>query len=126
MQRAGGVCEGGSRDVIGARKAVQAFLEARPMSRGPLEVELRELPPTTDPRSGLPVAVPPLVVLWLEERPLAVRIRDVVALSRFPPEPRLGTVIEGDCLAVGLSVERVCEAGLWRLFSVPPRPRLAR
>ncbi len=104
---------------------MQAFLEATPFSRGSLEVELRELPPTTDPRSGEPLPVPPMVVLWLEERPLAVRIRDVVALSRFPPEPHLATLVEGDCLAAGLAVEHMCEAGLWRLFAAPPRPRLA-
>ena len=112
--------------MIGERKAVQAFLHARPMSRGSLEVELRELPPTTDPRSGRPLAVPPLVVLWLEERPLAVRIHEVVALSRFPPEPALATVIEAESYAAGLPVERMVEAALWRLFSQPPRPRLTR
>jgi hypothetical protein len=111
--------------LIGERRAVQAFLLARPLSRGPLEVEVRESPHTVDPRSGEPVLVPPVVVLWIEERPVAVRVRTVVAVSRFPPEPRLVSVLEGDCLAAGLAIERIPEAGLWRLFSQPPRPRLA-
>jgi hypothetical protein len=111
--------------VIGERRAVQAFLGAKPLSRGPVEVELRESSPTTDPRSGTPVLVPPVVVLWIEERPVAVRVRTVVAMSRFPPEPRLVTMLEAECLAAGLAVERMPEAGLWRLFSHPPRPRLA-
>jgi hypothetical protein len=105
---------------------VQAFLQARPLSRGPIEVELRDSQPTTDPRSGAPVPVPPLVVMWFEERPLAVLLRDFAALSRFPPEPRLATQLEGDCLAAGVGVVRMPEAGLWRLFSQPPRPRLTR
>jgi len=114
------------RNVIGERRAVQAFLGAKPLSRGPLEVELRESPPTSDPRSGHPILVPPVVVLWIEERPVAVRVRTVVAISRFPPEPRLVSMLEADCLAAGLAVERMPEAGLWRLFAHPPRPRLAR
>ena len=69
--------------------------------------------------------VPPVVVLWIEERPVAVRVRTVVAISRFPPEPRLVSMLEADCLAAGLAVERMPEAGLWRLFAHPPRPRLA-
>ena len=113
------------RDVIGERRAVQAFLEAKPWGRGSLEVELRESQPTTDPRTGQPLLVPPLVVLWIEERPVAVRVRTVVAISRFPPAPRLVTMLEADCLAAGLAVERMPEAGLWRLFAHPPRPRLA-
>ena len=112
--------------MIGERRAVQAFLQARPLSRGSLEVELRAAPQTSDPRSGEPVLVPPLVVLWIEERPVAVRVRTVVAMSRFPPEPRLVAMLEADCMAAGLAVERIPEAGLWRLFSQPPRPRLAR
>jgi hypothetical protein len=111
--------------LIGERRAVQAFLQAKPLSRGPLEVELREASQTSDPRSGRPVLVPPLVVLWIEERPVAVRVRTVVAISRFPPEPRLVATLEADCLAAGLAVERIPEAGLWRLFAQPPRPRLA-
>jgi hypothetical protein len=111
--------------VIGERRAVQAFLGARAFSRGPLEVEMRESAPTTDPRNGKPMLVPPVVVLWIEERPVAVRVRTVVAISRFPPDPRLVTMLESDCLAAGLAVERMPEAGLWRLFAHPPRPRLA-
>ena len=80
---------GSGESLIGERRAVQAFLQARPLSRGSLEVELRAAPQTSDPRSGEPVLVPPLVVLWIEERPVAVRVRTVVAMSRFPPEPRL-------------------------------------
>ena len=114
------------RVVIGERRAVQSFLGAKPLSRGPLEVELRDSPPTTDPRNGRPMSVPPVVVLWIEERPVAVRVRTVVAISRFPPEPRLVAMLEGDCLAAGLAVERMPESGLWRLFAHPPRPRLAR
>lgn len=114
------------RKVIGAQRAVQAFLGAKPLSRGRLEVELRDFPPTSDPRSGKPILVPPVVVLWIEERPVAVRVRTVVAISRFPPEPRLVSMLEADCLAAGLAVERMPEAALWRLFSQPPRPRLAR
>jgi hypothetical protein len=113
------------RKVIGERRAVQAFLHAKELARGPLEVEVRESPPTTDPRSGHPLPVPPVVVLWIEERPVAVRMRNVVAVSRFPPQPRLVTMLEADCLAAGLPVERIPEAGLWRLFAQPPRPRLA-
>jgi hypothetical protein len=111
--------------LIGERRAVQAFLRAETLSRGPLEIEVRESPITSDPRSGQPLLVPPLVVLWIEERPVAVRLRMVVAISRFPPEPRLVATLEADCLANGLAVERIPEAGLWRLFSQPPRPRLA-
>jgi hypothetical protein len=95
------------------------------MTRGPVEVELRESQPTTDPRSGVPLSVPPIAVLWVAERPVAVRLRGVVAVSRFPPDPRLGTLLEGESLAAGLAVERMPESGLWRLFSQPPRPRLA-
>ena len=114
------------RLVIGERRAVQAFLGAKPLSRGPLEIELRDSPPTTDPRNGKPMSVPPVVVLWIEERPVAVRVRTVAAISHFPPEPRLVAMLEADCLAAGLAVERMPEAALWRLFSHPPRPRLAR
>lgn len=111
--------------MVGERRLVEAFLQAKPLSRGPLEVQLRESAPTTDPRSGRPMPVPPLVVVWAEERPLAVRLRTVVALSRFPTEPRFAAYLEVESLAAGLAIERVCEAGLWRLFSRPPRPRLA-
>jgi hypothetical protein len=111
--------------VIGERRAVQAFLEAKETVRGSLQVELRESLPTTDPRSGMPIPVPPVVVLWIEERPVAVRVRTVVAISRFPPQPRIVSALEADCMAAGLAVERMPEAGLWRLFAHPPRPRLA-
>src|SRR3954462_496502 len=123
------------RQVIGERRAVQAFLGAKPISRGSIEVELRESPPTSHPRSGRPLFVPPVVVLWIEERPVAVRVRGVVAISRFPPEPRLVTMLEGDCLAASLAVERMPGARPWermrepgrgRLSPHPPRPRLAR
>ena len=121
------------RFVIGERRTVQAFLEAKPLSRGGLEVELRDSSPTTDPRTGQPLLVPPVVILWIVpdrrmERavePVAVRVRTVVAISRFPPDPRLVSMLEADCLAAGLAVERMPEAGLWRLFAHPPRPRLA-
>jgi hypothetical protein len=112
--------------VIGERRAIEAFLQAKPTSGSTLEVEVRALPPTTDPRSGRPLSVPPLVVLWIEERPLAARVHGVVALNRFPPAPRLATALEVDCVAAGLAVEHLCEAAIWRLFSQPPRPRLAR
>ena len=108
--------------MIGEASGVRAFLRAARFSRGPVSVELREMPPTTDPRSGRPLLVPPVVILWWEERPLAVRVRTVVALSTFPPNPRLAILLEGDCVAAGLGVERMCEAGLWRLFARPPRP----
>jgi hypothetical protein len=112
--------------MIGERRAVRAFLQVEPYLEGQFEVELRDSPPTTDPRSGRPVAVPPLLILWVKERPLAVRVRNVVALSRFPPSTRLATLLEAEAGAGGLAVERIPEAGLWRLFSRPPRPRLAR
>ncbi len=105
---------------------MEAFLGAKPLTRGQLEVEVRDSAPTTDPRSGAPLGVPPVVVLWIAERPVAVRVRSVVAISRFPPEPRMVSMLEADCLAAGVGVERMPEAGLWRLFSQPPRPRLAR
>src|SRR5687768_16272966 len=73
--RHGGHEHGTGGSLIGERRAVQAFLQARPLSRGSLEVELRAAPQTSDPRSGEPVLVPPLVVLWIEERPVAVRVR---------------------------------------------------
>jgi hypothetical protein len=109
--------------VIGEQRAVRAFLEAEQLVRGELEVEVRASAPTTDPRSGRPLAVPPLVILWAGERPLAVRLRAVVAVSRFPTLPRAATLLESEASAIGLAVERMPEAGLWRLFSQPPRPR---
>jgi hypothetical protein len=100
-------------------------MRAQPMTEGHVEIELRPSPPTTDPRSGREVPVPPLVIMWMRERPLAVRVRTFVALNSFPPAPGLASHVEGEALAAGLAVEPVCEAGLWRLFSRPPRPRLA-
>jgi hypothetical protein len=111
--------------MIGEQRAVRAFMRAEGLVRGSLKVELRECAPTTDPRSGRDVAVPPMVILWWEERPLAVRLRLLVALSRFPPHDRLAAVLEDELLATGLPVQRVPEAALWRLFAAPPRPRLA-
>jgi hypothetical protein len=109
--------------VIGEQRAVRAFLSGQELVRGELEVEVRTSPPTTDPRSGRPMAVPPLVILWAGERPLAVRLRSVVAISRFPTFPRMANLLEGDAQAAGFGVERMPEAGLWRLFAQPPRPR---
>ena len=97
----------------------------QPLRRGTVEIELRESPATTDPRSGRPLAVPPVAVLWIAERPMAVSLRRVVAISRFPPEPSLANVLESESLAAGYAMERMPEAGLWRLFSQPPRPSLA-
>lgn len=91
--------------------------------RDEIEVEVRASSPTTDPRSGWPLAVPPLVILWVGERPLAVRLRSVVAISRFATNPRLANLLEGEAAANGFAIERMPEAGLWRLFSQPPRPR---
>lgn len=112
--------------MIGEHRTVRAFLRGEPTARGPLEVELRPSPPTTDPRSGHPVAVPPLTILWVEERPLAVRLRNVVAINSFPPLPRLATLVEAEATASGLAVEQLTEAAIWRMFAQPPRPRLAR
>src|SRR5215211_4372279 len=112
--------------MIGEQRAISAFLSCEPLVRGALEVELRESSPTTDPRSGRQVGVPPLVVLWVWERPHAVRLRSGVAVSRFPPNPRLVELLEQQAELAGVPIERVTEAGLWRLFHRPPRPRLAR
>jgi hypothetical protein len=111
--------------VIGEQRAVRAFLRCEPLEKGPLAVELFDREPTTDPRSGHVIAVPPLVVLWEGDRPCAVRVRSIVVLNRFPPNVRLASLLEGEALAAGLAVERVWEARLWRLFDGPPRPRLA-
>jgi hypothetical protein len=111
--------------LIGQLRAVRALLRVEPYGRGELAVELREWPPTTDPRSGAPLTVPPLAILWLAERPLAVRVRDVVAVSRVAPDPALTNLVQGETAAAGLAVRRLDEAALWRLFSRPPRPRLA-
>ena len=80
--------------MIGEQRAVRAFLGGNEFVRGELEVEVRECPPTTDPRSDRPMAVPPLVILWAGERPLAVRLRSVVAVSRFATEPRVASLCE--------------------------------
>ena len=114
-----------ARHVIGDRRVVRAFMSAQPLREGTVEIELRESLPTTDPRSGREVPVPPLVIMWTRERPLAVRVRTVVAVNSFPPAPGLASHLEGEARASGLAVEPVCEAALWRLFSRPPRPRLA-
>jgi hypothetical protein len=112
--------------VIGEQRTVRAFLRGEEWASGPLEVEVRESPPTTDPRSGRPISVPPVTILWVEERPLAVRLRGVVALSAFPSLPRAATLVEAEANAHGLAVEQLSEAALWRMFASPPRPRLAR
>jgi hypothetical protein len=109
--------------VVGEQRSVRAFLRAEELVRGELEVEVRSSPTTTDPRSGRAVPVPPLVILWAGERPMAVRLRSVVAVSRFATMPRLASLVEHDARAHGFAVERMAEAGLWRLFSQPPRPR---
>ena len=109
--------------MIGEQRSVRAFLEAVEHVREEIEVEVRTSAATTDPRSGWPLNVPPLVILWVGERPLAVKLRSVVAISRFPTNPRLATLVEGEASAAGFAVERMAEAGLWRLFSQPPRPR---
>jgi hypothetical protein len=109
--------------VIGEQRSVRAFLDAEELVRDEIEVEVRPSAPTSDPRSGWPVMVPPLVILWVGERPLAVRLRALVAISRFPTNPRLANLLEGEAAAAGFAVERIAEAGLWRLFAQPPRPR---
>ena len=90
--------------MIGETSGVRAFLRAEPFSRGPVGVDLREMPPTTDPRSGRPLLVPAVVVLWWEERPLAVRVRTVVALSMFPPNLRLAADVESGSVNAGLAI----------------------
>ena len=102
---------------------MRAFIDAEELVRDEIEVEVRASAPTTDPRSGWPMTVPPLVILWVGERPLAVRLRAVVAISRFPTNARLANLVEGQASAMGFAVQRMPEAGLWRLFSQPPRPR---
>ena len=109
--------------MIGEQRAVRALLVGEDYARGELEVEVRPHEPTTDPRTGRPLAVPPLVILWAGERPLAVKLRSVVAVSRFATHATSGHLIESEALAAGFLVERMPEAGLWRLFSQPPRPR---
>ena len=109
--------------MIGEQRAVRAFLRGSAFVRGELEVEVRESQPTTDPRSDRLMPVPPLVILWAGERPLAVRLRSVVAVSRFATLPRLASFLEGEAHSSGFGVEQMPEAGLWRLFAQPPRPR---
>ena len=104
---------------------MRAFLGGAEFRRGEIEVEIRPCPPTSDPRSGSTLPVPPMVIMWSGERPLAVRLRSVVAVSRFALLPSMAAAVEGEARAAGLAVERMAEAGLWRLFSQPPRPRLA-
>ena len=108
--------------MIGEQRAVRAFLRCEEFVRAPLMVELRDREPTSDPRSGQPIAVPRLVVLWVEDRPVAVRLRSLVVVTRFPSNSRIVALLEGEALGRGLVVERVWEAGLWRLFAQPPRP----
>lgn len=109
--------------MVGEQRAVRAFLRGIEFVRGEVEVEVRELAPTTDPRSDRPMPVPPLVILWAGERPLAVRLRSAVAVSSFATMPDLASLIEGEARSSGFAVERMPEAGLWRLFAQPPRPR---
>jgi hypothetical protein len=109
--------------VIGEQRAVRSFLGGKEFVQGEIEVEVRSHAPTSDPRSGRPLAVPPLAILWAGERPLAVRLRTVIAVSRFATMPRVASLLESEALALGYSIERMPEAGLWRLFSQPPRPR---
>jgi hypothetical protein len=111
--------------MIGEQRAVRAFMKAEELVRGSLKVELRSSDPTSDPRSGRLLPVPPIVILWWEERPLAVRLRVLVALSRFPANDRLANLLEDSLAGAGVPVQRVPEAALWRLFAAPPRPRLA-
>jgi hypothetical protein len=108
------------------QRAVRAFLRGSKFVHGELEVEVRESPPTSDPRSDRPMPVPPLVILWAGERPLAVRLRTAVAVSRFTTVPCLAGLLEGEAQLSGFAVERMAEAGLWWLFAQPPRPRPVR
>jgi hypothetical protein len=109
--------------VIGEQRAVRAFLKGSVFARGELEVEVRDSAPTSDPRSERPMAVPPLVILWAGERPLAVRLRSVVAISRFATMPRVASLLDGEAHSSGFAVQQMPESGLWRLFAQPPRPR---
>jgi hypothetical protein len=111
--------------VIGEQRALRAFFRCEEYNGGGLDVELRPMAPTTDPRSGRSVWVPPVVILWLQDRPLAVRVRSVVALNSFAPLVELALTLERFAEDHGLPLEHVCEAGLWRLFQGPPRLRAA-
>jgi len=35
----------------------------------------------------------------------------------------MANLLESEAVAAGFGIERMAEAGLWRLFSQPPRPR---
>ena len=111
--------------MIGEQRAARAFLRAERYDSGSLTVELRPSPATTDPRSGAPVAVPPLVILWVEDRPLAVLLRGVVATSTMAQSSRLGVIVAERALVAGLPIEHLSEAALWRLFSRRERARFA-
>ena len=118
--------QGSSRSRQDEQRVIDAFFRCEDFQSGRgVDVELRPMPSTTDPRSGEPIWVPPVVILWAQERPLAVRIRSLIVLNRFAPESDLANVIEGCADAYGLPVERITEAGLWRLFQAPPQIRLA-
>lgn len=108
--------------MIDRRRAVRAFLARAPTSLPPLEVELRELPPASDPRSRRPLSTPPLAILWWRERPFAVRLRNVVALCDPAPDAELAALVAADAEASGLAVERTTETRLWRLFLRPSPP----
>lgn len=112
--------------MIGERHAVRAFMLSNPCICVPFEVELRGAPPTTDPRDGTEIPVPPVVILWEAERPLAVGLRTVVAVAPYPQHARVIGLLEATALDAGLAVERVHEGALWRLFDTPPRTWLAR
>jgi hypothetical protein len=112
--------------MISEQRAARAFLRAQRLDAGSLTVEVRQSPPTSDPRCGSPVAVPPLVILWVEDRPLAVLLRGVVATSTMAQSSRLGVLVAERALAAGLPIEHLSEAALWRLFSRRQRSRIAR
>lgn len=110
--------------MIGEQRAARAFLRAERFDSGSLTVEVRPSAPTTDPRGGAPVAVPPLVILWIEDRPLAVLLRGVVATSTMAQSSRLGVMVAERALAAGLPIEHLSESALWRLFSRRQGPRM--
>jgi hypothetical protein len=109
--------------VVAEQRAVRSLLSGCRFVSGEVEVEVRESPPTTDPRSDRPMPVPPMVILWAGDRPLAVRLRSAVVVSRFATMPGLASLIEGEAPASGFAVERMAESGLWLLFAQPPPPR---
>jgi hypothetical protein len=111
--------------MFGEQRAVRYFLRCEELEQGGFDVEVRDSPPTTDPRSGTLLWVPPLIILWVGERPLAVRVRSIIALNSYAPTSRIASYLEREANAYGLPVEHVCEAGLWRLFERPPRLREA-